>query len=175
MLQRGEKEMKTKFKNAKFVASLVGLVAIGGVANADGSHSDKAETLLSWAQDASAELSDSMTYPHMAIRRNSEGVASYRVTIDRDGEVLDAEVIDLPHSVFLRTAAKKVVKRLDLPSLPDQYAANTLTFQLNLNYQIGDASDARQLRTGRVRGEEIAEAAAPSYAGIIIESNSAND
>lgn len=136
---------------------------------------DDALTLANWSAKASEVVFNEMDYPRLAYKNNQEGAVRYRVTVNRAGDVVSAEAVELPRGVFLRTAARRLVEKADFPALPAAYAKDELTFALALNYSIASsASEYRALQKefGAVSGQQIAQSAstggAPYFASIQI-------
>lgn len=106
----------------------------------------------------------------MAANSGKEGVASFRVTVDRNGDVLSADLMKKSRSSLLNSAAKRVVKRADFPSLPSDYKGEKLTFALKLKYALAYSAKEQKLlqREGRVSSRRIASNTGPVSASIEI-------
>lgn len=155
----------TVTKAAAIVALLISGMAAPVLAGED-------NTLHSWQKKASQSIDTVMYYPAMALRRNKEGFASFRVTIDRSGDVVESEQLERPRNGLINGAAKNVLRKAEFPALPTDYDGETLTFALNLNYAIASSAlQARSLkrnleREGRVTGREIVSRSGPLTASI---------
>ena len=156
-------------KNATF-NKLISVAALaGGLAMTSGAHAGSAGELYSWSKAAGQNVSEAMSYPQLAVRRGEEGTASFKVTVDREGNVLDADLVDRHRSSLINGAAKRAVAKVDFPSLPNDYKSDTLTFSLNMNYTLAHSGkEYRQLREGRVSSQRIASNASPMSASIEI-------
>ena len=165
--------MKKTLKNTGLLSMIVaGVMLTATTAQAGGESHD----LKSWAWDAGENVNDAMVYPSFAVRRGEEGSARFRVTVDRDGNVLKAVNTSRAKSNFINSAATRLVKRLDLPALPSGYQGEKLTFALQLNYAIANSlSEERNLkREGFVTGSEVASNGSPLFASIQILSESSD-
>lgn len=133
-------------------------------------------SLKSWAKEAGVSVDDVMRYPAVAMRRGEQGTATFRVTIDRDGNVVESDTLSGPRSASIKSAARRVVKRADFPALPASYDGEELTFSLQLTYAIaGSAFEQRALeREGRVTGSEVASRRGPVTASIRILNTAAD-
>lgn len=144
-------------QSVSFKASLASLALIGTLAFAGSAQADQDTSLRSWAKQADESVDDVMRYPSFAMKRGYSGRSVFHVTIDREGNVLDSELIDSSGDISLRSAASRVIKNADFPALPASYDEDRLRFSLRLNYFIaGSPAEARALmRDAQVRSEEI--------------------
>ncbi|WP_374764547.1 energy transducer TonB [Yunchengibacter salinarum] len=157
-------------KTAIATLSLAGMTATTAFAGADhGAEATKAR-LGGWLKDAAQAVDSVMTYPVMAQRRGAEGEASFRVTIDRSGDVVTHEALPSNADIQIRAAARRVLEKADFPVLPASYGKGELSFQLNLTYAMaGSAHEARALeRATEVRSERIASRRGPVSASLQI-------
>ena len=136
----------------KVFAVLVGMAALAGTA-----HAGQDNGLYGWAKNADAAVDEVMVYPAFAARRGWSGRSVFTVTVDRNGDVIDSELVSNSGKRSLRTAARKVLARTEFPALPANYRGKELRFRLRLNYFIaGNQAHARALmRSARVRSEEV--------------------
>lgn len=113
--------------------------------------------LYSWAKSADASVEKVMHFPSFALKRGKSGRSVFHVTVDRDGNVVDSDLVESSGDAALRSAAHSVVKRADFPALPSSFDEDQLRFSLRLNYIIaGSPMEARALmRETEVRGEPI--------------------
>jgi len=127
--------------------------------------------LEAWAESAGNRVDKVMTYPTFAARKGDQGYASFRVTVNRAGDVVSSDLQQRTNSSILNAAAKSVVSRTDFPALPADYDGEELTFSLQLNYALGgSAMEQRNLmRKGRVTGREVAGKRGPLTASISFE------
>lgn len=133
--------------------------------------------LNAWAESAGSSVDKVMTYPVFAARKGDQGYASFRVTVNRAGDVVASDLLQRTDSPLLNSAARRVVERADFPALPADYDGKELTFSLQLNYALaGSAMEQRNLmREGRVTGREIAGNRGPLTASISFERTASAD
>lgn len=144
--------MKTNFLKKAAAAALIAGLGLGAA-----SAGDKAESLNEWAELASKQVDKVMTYPSGAYRRGQAGLASFRVKVDRDGNVLDSQMLAKPRGAMIRNAAKSVIRRVDLPDLPAGYAGDTLTLRVDLQYDLFVPKTTGTPREGRVTSRQVAQ------------------
>lgn len=158
--------MKTNYiKTGLVAAAAMAAAAMTTGAQAGGDHS-----LTSWSEAAGKSVDKVMTYPRLALRKNEQGVTSFRVTVDRQGNVIDSDNLERANSALINSASRNVLKQADFPALPSDFEGEELTFALQLNYAIaGSSFEERALkREGRVTGREVAAARGPVTASIRI-------
>lgn len=126
--------------------------------------------LAGWVEGAGDSIDSVMNYPAIAARKGEQGYASFRVTVNRAGDVIASDLQQATDSARLNAAARRTLARADFPALPSNYNGEKLTFALRLNYVIASsAKEQRQLmREGRVTGREIAANSAPMMASITV-------
>lgn len=132
--------------------TIAGLLATAGSVSAGEDNGLKA-----WTNSANKAVDEVMVYPTIAFKRGLSGRSAFEVTIDRNGDVVDSQIMMSAGDNMLRSAAKRVLRKTDFPALPASYRGEELRFSLRLNYAIaGSASEARALKRGtKVRSEEI--------------------
>ncbi len=113
--------------------------------------------LHGWAKSADASVDKVMHFPSFAVKRGKSGRSVFHVTVDRDGNVIDSDLVENTGDAALRAAARRVVKRANFPALPAGFDDDRLRFSLRLNYIIaGSPMEARALmRETEVRSEAI--------------------
>jgi len=133
---------------------VAGVMAFSVGASADHSYGD----LDAWAASASDAVDGAMFYPTGRMLGSGRGTASFRVTIDRDGDVIKAVQTKRLGVGPLNLAAKKVLRRADFPALPADYDGQKLTFVVDLTYGVSPDSwlNKKALRQGRVSSRQIA-------------------
>jgi len=153
-------------------AVLAAGMSAGSVVYADAPGAD----LVSWSQAAGKSVNSEMRYPQMAIRQGDEGTTTFRVSVDRKGNVLEVKQTKKDRSVFLNGASRRLVQRVDFPSLPAGYKGEKLTFSLNLRYAIATSvTEYKNLqRDATVSSKRIASANGPMTASIKILSEEAD-
>ncbi|WP_417463482.1 energy transducer TonB [Kordiimonas sp.] len=161
--------MNKNFAKGLMVAASLGAMTFGAAAQAG-----ESDGLKAWSKAAGASVDAEMKYPAMAVRQNAEGFASFRVTIDRSGNVVDTDNVVTAKSGLINAAARRVVKNAEFPALPSDYLGEKLSFALHLNYAIAASGDEERAlkRDARVTGREIARARGPVSASIeILDAN----
>lgn len=144
-------------RRTQYKKSVAALALIGGVALTGAAHADQDSGLNAWASQADKSVDEVMVYPTFAAKRALSGQTTFRVTVDRSGDVVDSTLTDTSGDIALRSAARRVVSRADFPALPSSFESDKLTFSLRLNYLIaGSAAEAKALERGtEVRGEAV--------------------
>ncbi|WP_286828477.1 MULTISPECIES: TonB family protein [Kordiimonas] len=164
--------MTTSFlKKSAFGAAALSVMLLGGAAQAG--HNGG---LDAWAESAGSSIDKVMKYPAFAARKGDQGYASFRVTVNRAGDVIASDLLQRTDSALLNSAAMRVVAKADFPALPAEFDGEKLTFSLQLNYALaGSAMEQRNLmREGRVTGSEVASNRGPVTASISFEGASAD-
>lgn len=126
-------------------------------ATADDTPSDTQE----WAQEAGVAINASMNYPRVARNHGKSGTASFKVTIDRDGDVVNYYSQKSTGTPALDNAAERALKLADFPAIPESFAGEQLSFSLEMTYRQKESTarqnylDAKN-RKGAVTGTRIA-------------------
>jgi len=136
---------------------LAGAAIAASFALAPATLADTPSSLAEWAEDASKSVDAAMYYPKLAARTSGSGAASFRVTVDRDGDVISADKFSGRGSRILQGAAKRVVANADFPELPASLDADTLTFELRLNYGVAAPGHEQKSRPANVTSRRIAQ------------------
>ena len=100
-------------RRTQFKKSIAALALIGGVAFTGAAHADQDSSLYAWASEADRSVDEVMVYPTFAAKRGLSGQTTFRVTVDRSGEVVDSALTDSSGDIALRSAARRVVSRAD--------------------------------------------------------------
>lgn len=155
-------------KKGYFTKGMIAAAALAATSFGFAAQAGEASSLKAWAKQAGVSVDDVMHYPAIAMRKGEQGTTTLRVTVDREGQVTNADTLASPRSVSIRSAARNVVKRADFPALPAGYEGEELTFALQLTYAIaGSAYEQRMLeRDARVTGREVASKRGPVMASI---------
>jgi protein TonB len=93
-----------------------------------------------WAARMSAWVNEHDYYPDEAIRKHEEGTATVEVTIDKDGKILDLELVGRSGSRALDDAWQSIYRnhmRVPAPT-PDMDTSNGFTFRASLQYVLID-------------------------------------
>jgi len=78
-----------------------------------------------------------LKYPQRAWDRGREGNVRLRVTIDRDGNLEDTEILDAAQYKSLNKEAQKAVKRAQpYPAVPDEISGDTYSFTFRVAFKI---------------------------------------
>ncbi|WP_308910088.1 energy transducer TonB [Pseudokordiimonas caeni] len=146
--------------NKLIIKGALAAALVSGAFGTNAMATDKA-ALKGWAGGAAEAVDDVMVYPARAIRDNLSGAAVMRVTINRDGEVVDTGFIKKSRQSVFNAAAKRVAKRADFPAIPASYAGDEMSFALKLEYALVSSYGELRMRErqGTVTGEELADAA----------------
>lgn len=149
---------------------IVAIAALAGAAFSAPTFADADNNLKSWAQNAAQSIDNVMKYPTFAVRAGDEGTARYRVTIDRNGNVIKSKRTKGTNSRFLNAASRSTVKKADYPAIPEGYEGETMTFAVQLNYQLADTyyEYMNLQREGTVTGSDVAKNRGPLSASIQI-------
>lgn len=137
--------------------SIAAVALVGGLAFTGAAQADQYAGLGGWAQQADRSVDKVMVYPSFAAKRGLSGRTTFRVTVDRSGEVIESDLTDFSGDRMLKSAARRVLERADFPALPASYDDESLTFSLRLNYLIASsaAEERALLRETEVRGESV--------------------
>ena len=122
-------------------------------------HAD--EALDNWVAQSRILVDKHMRYPAMAIRFNQMGASYLRVTIDREGRVLDYDIVEKTGSNFLDRASLRTVEKIKhFPEIPAAHAEDEMTFGVRLRFGIAySADELRKMRKKtRVKVQEMSVA-----------------
>ena len=101
------------------------------------SASAQANDIKKWQTKIVKLVAKKQVYPRSAMRRELEGRAKVRVLIDRNGEILNHEVIQpTEHSVFNKEIPKLMKRINPLPVPPEAMPDSQLSFVLPLSWLI---------------------------------------
>ncbi|MCG5519612.1 energy transducer TonB, partial [Ectothiorhodospira sp. 9905] len=90
-----------------------------------------------YARELRAWLERHKEYPRQAQRRRQEGVATVRVTIDRQGHVLSYELAQGSGYRLLDQAVEDMIRRADpLPAMPADVGESMFTFSLPVSFNL---------------------------------------
>ncbi len=143
-------------RHFKLNTGLITAAVASGLLFSASAQAGEPHTIKDWAQEAGKQISKKMSYSTISLRRNQTGATQFHVTVDRDGNILDQEMVTKTKYGLINSASKRALKNADFPELPSSYEGETLRFSLNMNYAI--AADNRGMkRTGRVTGSSVNE------------------
>ena len=115
-----------------------------------------------WAKEAGVAINEAMTYPRAAVFLNREGAASYTVTINRSGDVVNYHTANSSGTKSLDRASERALNKADFPAIPASYSGDELTFSLVMEYREASSParrsylNAKQRKEGSVTGTQIA-------------------
>ncbi|WP_150004115.1 energy transducer TonB [Iodidimonas muriae] len=116
-----------------FKGLILGLTA--GVVMAAGATGANAADATSWKRSIAKVVAQKQVYPRSALRREIEGSARVKVTIDRDGKIANFEMLeDTGHEVLNREVPKLMERINPLPTPPSDLSDAELTFILPLSW-----------------------------------------
>jgi TonB family protein len=156
---------------SKFPITVAFTIAAAAMAASSASFAGDAKNLKEWAAEAGQSVNDVMRYPAMAFRGSGEGVSTFRVTVDRNGDVVESKRTNSRGDGILRGAATRVVANADFPDLPAGFDDDTLTFVLRVEYGLSGSDGKRNRKTGTVTSRRIASNDATTYAALRIVAN----
>ena len=91
--------------------------------------------LRSWQRSIAKAVASKQVYPRSALRREIEGSAKVRVTVDRSGKIASFEMIQATGHDELDREVPKLMNRIDpLPAPPADVSEDQLTFVLLLSW-----------------------------------------
>jgi len=96
-----------------------------------------AEDLKSWQKSVGKLIAKKQTYPRAAMRKEIEGKAKVKVSIDRTGAITGFEMTQSTGNDILDNAVPKLMERLNpLPTPPASLSETQLSFVLPLTWRI---------------------------------------
>lgn len=119
---------------------------------------DTTMTTQEWTNAAGKAISDVMSYPAIALRQGRAGSASFVVTVNRDGDVVDYYATGGKNAMAFKSPSKSALKRVDFPALPATINGDQVSFTLNLEYKSSRQAylDTKSKQQGTVTGTRIA-------------------
>jgi protein TonB len=90
----------------------------------------------SWQNAIGAWLQAHKTYPEEARRRGDQGRATVRFTADRDGRVLELQVLSGTGSAILDEAIERLLRGARLPPFPPGMDQPQVTVSLQIRYML---------------------------------------
>ena len=120
--------MKKITKNAVLALAFTGIAGLPVFAG------DAPGNTNEWVMQAEKAIDSVMRYPLMAERQGKSGSASFVVTINRSGDVVDYYNTGYEGSILFRPATARSLKRAEFPALPASYNKDRLSFSLKLDY-----------------------------------------
>jgi protein TonB len=90
----------------------------------------------SWQSALGTWLQANKTYPDEARRRGDEGRATVRFTVNRDGRVLDFQLLSGTGSAILDAAVERLLRGARLPPFPAGMGQDEVTVTLQIRYTL---------------------------------------
>jgi protein TonB len=90
----------------------------------------------SWQSVLGAWLEAHKTYPDEARRRDEQGRAVVRFTVDHTGQVLDVQLVSGTGSTILDGAVKRMLTGAKVPPFPPGMDADQVTVTVQLRYKL---------------------------------------
>lgn len=146
--------MTKRFTAVATSMAIAGLMSFAVQAN------DTSMNTQEWAKEAGNAISNEMKFPTLALRQGTSGSASFVVTVNRDGDVVDYYSTGGKSAGNFKSSAKRSLKRVDFPALPSSIRGHQVSFTLNMEYQQGGAelnsNGYSKSNKGTVSGTRIA-------------------
>lgn len=89
-----------------------------------------------WQSAVGAWLQSNKTYPDAARRRGDEGRATVRFTVNREGRVVDFQLMASTGSVALDAAVDQLLRGARLPPFPSGMSQEQVTVTLQIRYAL---------------------------------------
>lgn len=121
----------------KLLRSFVMMLAVSAIFVSAGATESKADDIRNWQTKIVKLVAKKQVYPRAAMRKEIEGRAKVKITIDRSGEIVAHELKQSTGHDVLDKEVPKLIKRISpLPTPPEQLADAQLTFVLPLSWVI---------------------------------------
>lgn len=96
-----------------------------------------ANDIADWQGKVGKRIAKKQVYPRSAMRKEIEGRAKIRISIDRTGEIKDFEIIEPTGHEILDNEVPKLIKRLNpLPTPPASMTDAQLSFVLPVSWRL---------------------------------------
>lgn len=126
----------SKIMSALLKSSLA-ILAVSFIFVSVGATEVKADDVKSWQVKIVKLVARKQVYPRAAMRKEIEGRAKVKITIDRTGTIVAHELKQSTGHDILDKEVPKLMKRISpLPTPPEQLADGQLTFVLPLSWVI---------------------------------------
>lgn len=146
----------------KKIIAASALITAGMVASVSASAGEATSNLESWQAKAAIAVDKTMVYSKFAQKYNDEGTVTFKVTVDSDGDFVDAKLLKNTGRGFIRSSAIRTIKNADFPALPSSADQGNMTFKVQLSYLIDPTpAELKALKiqsNGRVSSEKLASA-----------------
>jgi periplasmic protein TonB len=91
-----------------------------------------------WESELANWLAAHRTYPEEARRHGEQGRVTVRFTVDRNGRVLDVELVKGTGSASLDDAARAMLQAASVPPFPSTMPEQRITVTVQIRYQLTD-------------------------------------
>jgi periplasmic protein TonB len=91
-----------------------------------------------WRSAIAAWIETHKTYPEAARRRSEEGQVTVKFTVDRDGHVLDVELVSESGSHAIDDATRGLLQGATLPPFPASMTQTKVTLTVHVRYSLGE-------------------------------------
>ncbi len=142
----------------KRLTTIAASLAVASLMGFSVSASDTPSNTHDWANQAGKAINQVMSYPKVARNQGITGSASYKVTIDRDGHVVNYYPATSTGTKSLDNASERALKSASFPAIPASFSGDQLTFSLEMDYrqQVSVARQSYLENKGSVTGTRIA-------------------
>jgi protein TonB len=91
-----------------------------------------------WQSSVAAWIEAHKHYPEAAQRRGEEGLVTVRFTVDREGHVLDVELVRASGSESIDQATRKLLEGATVPPLPASMTQTKVTLTVHVRYSLAE-------------------------------------
>jgi periplasmic protein TonB len=91
-----------------------------------------------WQSELARWLAAHKSYPERARKNGDQGRATVRFTVERDGRVMDVELVKGTGSTSLDDAARAMLQAASLPPFPPTMPQQWVTVTVQIRYQLTD-------------------------------------
>lgn len=114
-------------------------------------------TVDDWRAEVSAQIDDTLRFPHAALPRDDHAVATVRVRLNAEGEAQQVAIAKSSGDYRLDKEAIRVAERVQYPTLPSGLRGRPQTVEFQLYF--GKAADGATAMRHRKTAEAMAHAA----------------
>jgi len=97
---------------------------------------------ISYIAEVKAAIEESIFYPLEAIERGEEGIVEVKFTLNRQGRVLSCKPVKGASQILMK-ATCMAIERAKFPPIPESVKNKTLSFQLEIEYNLKEAFGAK--------------------------------
>lgn len=91
-------------------------------------------TVNEWMDQASSAITKKVEYPDRGAFYGQIDTNTFEVTVNRQGDILDYKGTVKAKRKYFDKASRRALGKVNLPSLPSSYEADTLSFSIVLDY-----------------------------------------